>query len=295
MGLILPAGPSFAHWTDNLSDMSGAAAFGTPHQAGASGVFSTPGTVLSALTHDCELLCLGWGGFGVSGADQSTLLDVLVDPSGGTSWSVLIEHVLVGMDTTAISGISISTGGTPYRPTWLYFPLWLPAGASIGVRARSVAASPAVNGSTAPRIFMMAAGGNRNPGSWWCGQKVETVGSINTSTCRGEDHTPDLNPSFSSWTDFGSPLSAQGGALAFCSQGAGTASQNGTPVAWEVGIGGQKIGPTFLKGYSSSETGVMFNSMPIFCQLPAGAQMQIRAKAALNVFQTYDCAIYVVQ
>ena len=291
MGLILPNGPSWAHWTDNMGDVSSGTSYATIHQAGASGSDSSPGTVLSALTHDCEYLVIGYGGFsGGTGSDGSALLDILVDPAGGTSWTELIADLLVGNGwASTMPNFSTQSGTTIFNPQYFHFPLWIPAGTSIGVRARAKAASPLATS----RVFMAAAGGNRNPASWWCGQSVETVGSIDTTNCRGEVHTT-TQTSFGAWDDIGNPISGAGGAVQFAVQGQGTAISSSDGAVFEFGIGGQKIGPSFYKGQSSGEAGTTFAVCgPIFAQIAHGAQMQVRSKA-LNAATGYDVAAYVV-
>jgi hypothetical protein len=274
-----------------MGDVSSGTAYGTIHQAGASSSDSTPAGVLAALTHDCEYLVIGYGGFSAGTAvDGSALLDILVDPAGGTSWSELIADLLVGNGWgSTMPNFASASGTTIFQPQYFHFPIWIPAGASIGVRARAKSSAPL----STSRVFMAAAGGNRNPASWWCGQSVETVGSIDTTNCRGEVHTTSLT-NFGSWDDIGSPISGAAGAVQYAVQGPGTAISAADAMCFEFGVGGDRIGPSIWKGQSSSEVGTTFTVCgPIFAQIPDGAQMQVRSKA-LNAATGYDVAAYVV-
>ena len=88
-----------------------------------------------ALTHDCELLevivtdCTG----DATGVDSSALLDILIDPAGGTSWDTtnrLIESLQVGFLVTN------TQSGTVTARKWR-FPVFIPAGASSTIWMRS--------------------------------------------------------------------------------------------------------------------------------------------------------------
>ncbi len=294
MALIHPAGPSFAHWTDNLGTFSSGTTYGTQYEAGLNSgtpADASPATLLPALSHDCEYLVLGFSGFGEAGADTGTLLDILYDPAGGTSWTELISDLLVGMLGATMSFAPAS--GRLGIPLMYHFPLWLPAGSSIGVRAKTVRATPL---STPSRVVAMAAGSNRNPASWWCGQKVETVGTLNQSTCRGQPITPGSSGSMAgSWTDLGSALSVAGGAAQWACQGQASGSQTQSAARVEFGIGGVQIGPALYKGMGISEDGAHWFPGPVFYSFPAGAQLQVRAGSQLSSPGSHDVAAYIVQ
>jgi hypothetical protein len=273
MSLINPFGPSFKSWSDNLSDASTGTSYGTVHEAGINGgtpADSTPGTILSALAHDCEYLILGFSGFGRNGFDTATLLDVLYDPAGGTSWTELIPDLLVGMIGATMD--MAPAAGAAGVPLMYHFPIWIPAGSSVGVRAKTVSASSL---SVASRVVMMAAGDNERPASWWCGQKVTPVGTFSQSTCRGQSHTPGQS-TFSSWTSLGSALSQGIGAVQYAVQSQITASQPAGAARFEFGAGSNRIGPPIWLGMGQVENTSRWLPGPIFCSLPEGTQMQVR-------------------
>jgi hypothetical protein len=67
---------------------------------------------------------------------------------------------------------------------------------------------------------------------------------------------------------------------------------------FRFGAGNSQIGPRVYRGCASTEVGLSLYQGPVFCDIPAGTQLQVRAAAAgvLNGAQTnLDCAAYVVQ
>lgn len=293
MALMIPNGPAFAHWSDNYGALAdpadGVSGFGVGITAGTSSADGTVVTLLSALAHDCEYLWVALSGIGTSGTATAALMDILVDPAGGTSWASLIDDLLVG------SSASISyTGVGAAIPVEYHFPLWIPAGASLGARIRMQSSSA----PTTTRVMAVAAGGNKNPASWWCGQKVESVATFDAASSLGQLHTPGAAGAFSSWTSLGSPTSGRSGAAQWAA-----ASVTGTQSAarsydFQFGAGGAQIGPRVYRGMSSSENGVSLYRGPIFCDIPAATQLQVRAACSgtLSSAQTnLDCAAYLVQ
>lgn len=296
MGLILPNGPAFAHWSDNIAAPSADGLdYGTGiTPAGSEHVDSSVFTLLSALAHDCEYLVLAISGFAVSGRDNSALMDVMIDPAGGTSWSEFISDLVVG----GSGFVDWDGGGVPLGvPLMYHFPVWLPAGTSIGARVRASFLNGGVYQAPAntPRVVAYAAGGNKNPASWWCGQRVETVGTMAPSSSRGQDHAPGASGSFSSWADLGSPIAARAGALQYGVGIPAATSVSSRVCRFEFGAGSSQIGPCIYRGTGTNEVGAHFFPGPVFCDISAGTQMQVRAACGVASPQTLDCAAYLVQ
>jgi hypothetical protein len=183
MGLILPGGPSWAYCTNNLlrSVFTNTATFGTQVAAGASNADGTAVTLLPALSHDAEYLRLGMGTTKTSDVNNNCLADILIDPAGGTSWSILIPSLAC----TPLANLQLASTA-PIGPSGYYdFPIWIPAGASIGMQARTAAAAT----PQTLAVFAQAQGGNANPATWWCGQRVSAIG-VDAANSRGTSHTP---------------------------------------------------------------------------------------------------------
>jgi len=365
MALLVPNGPSFAHWSDNLGPMSNnnTTGFGVPVPSGTSSADGADTTVMSALAHDCEYLWFACTGLVSGSTAPGALMDLLVDPAGGTSWSEKITDLLVGSSNQ--NGFNNSSAGISCP---FHFPLWLPAGTSIGARIRRQSGT---GGNM--QVMMMAAGGNRNPASWWCGQKVETIGTMVPSSSIGQVHTPGggasifgaanngsglirltvdstapfttgdvltvngvlgtveangtwtitvisgttldlqgstfvntyvsgtdfINGKFSSWTNLGSPTTARTGAVHWAVGGITVSISMAAATAdFRFGADGHQIGPRVYRGFSTSENACTIYQGPVFCDIPAGTQLQIKGSLslALNGNQTnYDCAAYCVQ
>jgi hypothetical protein len=289
MGLILPSGPAFAHWSDNIAAPSADGLdYGSGVAPGLSNADGSAVTLLPALAHDCEYLVMAVSGFALSGANTSALLDILIDPAGGTSWSELIADLLCGYS----SFVEMDGSGNFGVPVMYHFPIWLKAGTSIGAQARCAHGSAFTN---TPRVVTFAAGGNKNPASWWCGQKVATVGTMDPSASRGQTHMSGASGAFSSWTSLGSATAARAGALQYGVQGPGSASVSGKVYRYEFGAGSSQIGPCCYRGMGGLEVGTHFFPGPVFCDIPAGTQMQVRAACGTTSPQSLDCAAYLVQ
>ncbi len=262
--------------------------------AGTSNADGSVVTVLSALAHDCEYLVLGFNGFGESGKAMRVLGDVLIDPAGGTSWTQLIADLLIGHTGYGLNVRDSST--LPVIPPFYHFPLWIPAGSTIGVRARTSSATTLGGGGTnGGLVYVFAGGGNKNPGSWWCGQKVETIG-VTPASSQGTPVTPGGNSTFGSWTDIGSPTTARGGAVQFQARGTSGTSFNNQLCRYEFGIAGTKIGPPHVGGGSGSNlTLTTLWAGPLFLDVPSGTQFQARGQSSHSTGNALDCAVYVVQ
>lgn len=248
--------------------------------AGANASDGTAVSMISAVTHDVEYLVLGFMNFSSSGNNGSCMADVLIDPAGGTSWASLIDDLLIGE--------TLTVGAAAPPALYYHFPIWIKSGTSIGMRAKTKHTS-----NITGRIVCFAFGGNANPATWWCGQRVTGIG-LDATNCIGTNHTPGTSGTFSSWTDFGSTLAARAGAFQFAVQGTNTnTAQAAGGYFWEFGIGGERIGPTFLRDAHTVEAGWTMPPAPIFYDAPAGAQMQVRGTGPVSV-DTFDVAAYAV-
>jgi hypothetical protein len=282
MALILPSGPSWTYSTNNLGATPSTSTFGVNVTSGTGNSDGTAVTLLSALTHDVELIEIFTGEFSTSGDDSATLMDILYDPAGGSSWQTLISDLIVGYSTSQASLTRLDVVG-------FAFPLWIPAGASIGAQARSASSSSQTGG-----VMVFAKGGNKNPASWWAGQGVESIG-INAASSQGTLITPDSSGAFSSWTDLGAPTvtTYRGGAIQFGVQGVGNAT-NTRAFYVQFGIGSNQIGVDFRISVGSTESGTSLKPGLMFHDIPAGAQLQARGTAHTTNTDQLGVAAYVV-
>ena len=287
MGLIIPRGPSWAYCSHNFPATPAVAA---PGVACTPGVSNADGSAVdlfggTPLSHDVEYLQLAFNYTGNASANNDILASILIDPAGGSSWATLIPYLICGASTVTLT--SGSTLGGVFSCVY-EFPLWIPAGATLGVQARTA------NGS-AQTLYtsVIAQGGNENPGTWWCGQRVTGIG-INAAASTGQAHTAGNSSAFSSWTNLGSGLVADCGALQWGVNGEGDAFYSGNlSYQFEFGVAGNRIGSPILKGISSSEVGSNSSTGLISKRLKAATQLQVRGTCS-GTAQSLGVAAYAV-
>ena len=261
MSLIVPPW-YFANETDNLAAV-------TPHVTdpgmaitpGTSNADGTAVTLLSALTHDVHYLSVGLAGFFVSIAAHYSLCDILIDPAGGTAWSTLVEDLVCGF--TWNGNVTL----------FYHFPIYIPAGTSIGAQART---SHTVASAVA-KVLVYARGNPSNPGIWWCGSGVETLG-VTAASSIGTSLTPGNSGTWGSWTSIGSPTTRRYGTVSIGANGT-DAGASGLGYHLQIGYGSVVLpgSPTIWRGVSGSESGDQIDVGPIQCDIPDGTQMQARA------------------
>jgi hypothetical protein len=280
VSLILPPF-YFADETDNLVGSVPQIVPGTAFTFGANNADGAAVEVIPALEHDVHYLVVSIAGSHTTGANTQALLDVLVDPAGGSSWSELISDLVCGMLIAIANSVSYQAN--------FHFPLYIKAGSSIGVRARTAHSADVTTGT----CVIWAYGNPSRPDAWWCGQKVESLG-INPASSQGTDVTPGTSSSFGSWTDIGSTTSARYGAIQFGVNGSdGTAANAG--YYWQIGCGSNKLpgSPTIHRNMSTNEVGSQTGVwMPIFADIAAGTQMQARAACNAATTEVFNMAIY---
>jgi hypothetical protein len=265
MALIMPNGPDWGFCAHNFPAGISLGSIGTLVTAGASNADGTAVTLLSSLSRDVEYLRLFISGPGASAQDTTCLVSILIDPAGGTSWSTLIAYLCTGFRVT-LNVANQRQHGAEY-----HFPIWIPAGASIGAFARTANAS-----TQNLRVLAIAQGGNANPASWWCGQRVSTIGAVQASS-RGTAITPGSTSAFGSWTNIGSTLDNDCGAVQI-----GTSGPTAGVVAVvldhliELGVGSVSIGSPLWYFIHASDIGFQIGTGLIFKNLAAGTQLQAR-------------------
>jgi hypothetical protein len=166
--------------------------WGTTRPSSSPGSTVTPGTggygsyvqLFSALAEDAHGITIMVTGNGDAAASRTTLMEIGVDNAGGTSYTAVIQGLLVG---GAGWYNSVNYG------LWYYFPLFIKSGSTVGVAAYSSVAST-----------FKAAGilHNKtvNPSATRVGSYAETIGY--TSGTTGKAITPGTT-SEGSWTSIG--------------------------------------------------------------------------------------------
>lgn len=279
MSLILPPF-GFAHTTSSLSGTPPAVLIGTNFTAGANNADGTPVEVIADLTHDVHYLVVAIGGVNLSTGNGQGLLDILVDRAGGTSWASWIDDLVCGFTDTPVAG---TTGLELYY----HFPIWLPAGSSIAVQARTRHTANITTGC----VVMHAYGNPSRPDMWWCGQGVESLG-INATTSQGTVVTPGNSGAWGSWATIGTST-ARYGAVQWATNGSDN-SATAIGYYWQLGIGSAQL-PGSQTGYTSNSTGEIAArtgfAQPIWCDVPSGTDWQVRGTAS-GTAEVHNAAVY---
>lgn len=125
-------------------------------------------------------------GGNTSGIIKNHLLDIGIDPAGGTAYTELIGNILCGQSNTA------SLGSCQF-----FFPIKIPAGASVAVRVQGN------NGTSGTvRVGIKFYGKPSNPELVIRGEETETIGSIGANSS-GVVFTPG-NAADGAWQSLGS-------------------------------------------------------------------------------------------
>lgn len=215
--LLVPAN-EFGWSVDNYGATYAETSIGTEAISGGS---STKGSAVSCLSgatvaQDVFGMSISFGSGYVTAGIRRWLSDILIDPAGGTSWSVLIANLLA-------NGPSFFSGGYNY-----YFPIYLKSGTSIGFQTQCSTATQALR--CAIRVF----GKPSRPDLVKVGRKVETFGAT-TGSSSGTAFTPGSN-AMGSYTSLGTTSGDlwwwQSGGVAF-----NDTTLNGNAYALDVAAG----------------------------------------------------------
>lgn len=282
MGLALPTW-GFGYSVSNLTGTPSAATPGTNFSSSATA--NTDGTivsVISATTNDIHYIQLDIAGLNRAANSCQAMLDVVIDPAGGTSWSEELISDLVCGQTATPTGAGVQ-GGVRY-----HFPLYVKAGAAIGVRVKTQHTGALAISSG--RVIVQAYGEPSRPAMWWCGQKVETLGV--TAGCQGTTFTPGNTGTWGNWTNIGTSTRRYG-AVQF---GINGSDNTATAIGYHFQLGFNSAqlpgSPTTYRSNTTAEAGTNYGSMaPIWCNVPASTVWQIRGTAS-GTAELYDACVY---
>jgi hypothetical protein len=266
MSLIVP--PWYWNYCTTTADQNPQAATdGVAFTAGANDADAAAVTVLSALAHDVHYIEILFAGIVSATNNVNALADLLVDPAGGTTWSELIDSLPCGF--------SVATIGERGYPIGYRFPLYIPSGSSLGVRARTRHTADITTGQVAINAF----GDPSRPDAWWCGRSVETLGA-SAATSSGTAHTPGASNAFSAWATIGTSTGRYGAIqLGFGGTDAAAAAAG---VRWQIGVGSSKLPgtPDQHVCITTNETAARYFNGWIPCDIPSGSAVQVRAASS---------------
>ena len=171
--LLVPHSATPFWRTDCWATVAGST-LGTTFNSGGSNVEGTWTQMFSAATvaNDVYGFYIYIGNVSSSAAARQTLLDIGIDPAGGTSYTAIITDFVVG----GPSGTS-SQGSREH-----FFPLFIKAGSSIAVRSQTADASGSL------RVGIRLYGQVTRPEGIRVGTFTETIGAVASS--KGVSFTP---------------------------------------------------------------------------------------------------------
>lgn len=278
MGLIIPGSPAFTWCVDTNTGTPSATLPGVNFTYGASNADGTTVQLLSSTARDACYLVVGICGAATSGENNSALADILWDPAGGTAWTNFIDNL--------VSGFSAAVTATIGFAHWYHFPIWVPAGTSLAIRARKAGATAA----TAGRAMMFLYGEPRRPDMWWCGQKVESLG-INEASSAGTTITAGNTGAWGAWTTIGTSTRRYG-AIQFGDNGSDSNALS-AGYFWQLGLGSQQMPgtPTWYATTTNGESGSRSGNGIIWCDVASGSTLQMRGTCSTTA-ENHNVAVY---
>lgn len=218
------------------------------------------------IAQDCYWLYMQVSGGATSAQDKNMLLDIGIDPAGGTSYTAFISNLQIG------SSPALTSPGNREH----VFPIFIKAGSSVAVRAQT-------NNATAGTIRVAATfyGQPTNPQNVPIGALSQTFGTISGSS--GLSFTPG-NAADGSWVDLGTTSTA----LWWWQMGYGlnnitiTAEYTYIEVAWGDATNKHSIFKVMHGGTTSETCGLAGQTQMLSCAayspVPAGAHIYIRGR-----------------
>jgi hypothetical protein len=224
--------------------------------------FTDSGTTLDWNVHEMELV---FSATRAAGVNRATLFRLLVDPAGGTSWSTLVDNLIVGN----------ADDQQPLAPVRL--PLYVPAGASLGVRAINASTPTVITG-------IRISGGPSQP--IWSGGATETIGTV--SGTQGVDlSTAGIgNGTLGSWVSIGTTVNN----CSFFHLGVQMGDTNTSFIyGWlEMAYGNgstqmTRIGHRYKFRTSDTEGFWMRCTPSAYASVPAGSTIYVRGQANADI------------
>ena len=214
-----------------------------------------------------------------SAASRPTLIDIGVDPAGGTAYSVILPNLLASN-----SSPYATFGGIHYG-----FPIHIKAGSSLAARSSNVGAA----GN--PRIAVRVFGRPTEPELLWKGGHVTDIGTVSGSST-GTSITSGTT-SEGSWTSLGTSPSS---ACRYIEVGFGCDNTTMSALGHHMDVGyGASAGDTLLvQDVLASTTAAEQISKPwyqgVFCYVPPSSSLWGRMQCSGTPVTVLSMAVYLV-
>lgn len=213
-----------------------------------------------------------WVHLNVSNGSSSTnaqphILDLGVDPAGGTSYTAVVSNLVCGASAT------ITSIGCGHH---FFFPLFIKAGSSVAVRIQGSNAS-----ATATRVLAKFYGQPSEPSAVPVATFSETIGTITGSS--GVSFTPG-NAADGTWVSLGTTAKAMWWWQLGYHVNNGTITAESTYIDLAVGDGSNKkiikrlqhLGTATEMCGSVRLSNLMFTEC--YCPVPAGGELWVRGR-----------------
>jgi len=266
--MLLPSGFSaygftYDNWGSNPSATIGTAV--TPGATNAEGSWTQIASGAN-IAQDCYWLQLQVSGGATSTAAKNQLLDIGVDPAGGTSYVAVVSNLQIGA-----SPLLTAAGLREHL-----FPYFIKSGSAVAVRIQGS------NGTAGTvRVAARFFGQPSRPECVPVGMVSETLGSITNSS--GQSFTPG-NAADGSWADLGATTRALWWwQVGYCiDNGTITAEYTYIDVAWGDASNKHVIFRVMHGGTTGETAGLAAQTHMLACAayqpVPAGANIYIRGR-----------------
>ena len=256
--------------------------WGTTRPANSYGTSVTAGTsdfgswvnILSALGSDAYGLMVMIGSASGSGASRQVVVNIGVDEAGGSSYVTKIPSLLGGASPTYL----VATGGS-----WYFFPLYVPAGSTIGAQAYSSIA-------LSPRVAVVSYEKPPNPAMIRKGSFVEAIGvsgNNGTSVTMG-------TTSEGSWQSLGTTSRRLWWWQYGVQLDPGETNVSGSTVHVDLAVGSSQD-VIFLDNFLSVNSSEAIGNSPITSgvewDVPAGSTIYVRCQSAASA-DSFQFAAY---
>jgi hypothetical protein len=257
---------TYNNWGTNPSSTPGTSV--TPGASNAEGAWTQIASSAN-IANDISAFSIYVYGGGTSAAQKDHLLDIGVDPAGGTTYSAIISNI--------VCGASAAINSLDYPHAFL-FPLGIRAGSSVAARVQG-------NNATAGTVRIVAEffGNPSRPEADPVGSYSETIGTITNS--QGVTFTPG-NAADGTWTSLGTTVKPlwwwQIGYQV--SNATITNEQTYIELAFGDGTNKHRISRLMHIGGTSEQCAAALNGnlnfYSAYCPVPAGNELFIRGRCA---------------
>jgi len=264
---------------------------------GTQGVSITPGNntkgswveILAdtVITQDVYWIEICISSIAVSASAKDSIVDIGFDPTGGTTWAVLIAD-LFASDAAPYGG-SNSSGGV-----WYAFPLFIKAGTALAARG-------SVNNATVgtAQIYVRVYGRPSHPELVRAGSHVDAFGIVAGSS-RGTVITPGTT-SEGAWTELTGAVTTEDYWYWQCAVGVNDGTMTTSPIHVDLSAGDASLKDVIITDdpwfvYASEAIGHGLAISPQnWRSVPAGARVYARAQNAGALDAAYSASAYAVR